>query len=89
MVADVRHPTAKAVKRWDEEFDENIRLSKACFFGDTYEGKKTLDPIRPDSEFQSLRKEWIEPLYLQIRDARSLLLRIPTRTTMTTPTAVG
>jgi hypothetical protein len=36
-------------------------------FAYSSDGKKALEAIRP--EFQSLRKEWIEPLYRLIRDA--------------------
>jgi hypothetical protein len=31
MVADVRHPTAKVVEKWEDEFGENIRLAKGNF----------------------------------------------------------
>jgi Fe-S-cluster containining protein len=65
----VRHPTLELVEEWEEAFKlKRNRLSKACFFGDASEGTETLDAIRP--EFQSLRQEWIEPLYWLIRDAR-------------------
>jgi hypothetical protein len=62
-----RYPTAEVVKKWEDEFDI-IRLAKSNFFDDYEEGEKILDAIRP--KFQSLRQEWIEPLYWLIRDAR-------------------
>jgi hypothetical protein len=77
LVAGVRRPTVEVVKRWIDEFD-NIRNAKSIFFDNFEQGEKILDAIRP--EFQSLRQEWIEPLYWLIRDARqSVPVRRPGR----------